>query len=159
MGMVWMGFRRDDATAREILADEERIAELLESDPDDTSVDIDKAWHGIDWLLTGGDEAADTALASAVFGGEEIGADLGYGPARLLAAADVRAVADALRELDGDTLRRRFDPDAMNAAELYPEGLWDEDDAVDYVLSHFDALRAFYLTAADADESVVQLLC
>jgi hypothetical protein len=42
-----VGYRRDATTARELLEDSERLDELLDSDDDETSVDLDKAWHGL----------------------------------------------------------------------------------------------------------------
>ena len=56
--------------------------ELLESDDDNSSVDLDKVWHGLHWLLV----RSDAPIDEAVFGGEELGDDLGYGPSRLLSA-------------------------------------------------------------------------
>src|SRR5262249_47562522 len=46
------------------------------------SVSIDKAWHGLHYLLCGAPEPAPGPLGQAVFGGTEIGEDQGYGPAR-----------------------------------------------------------------------------
>lgn len=57
---------------------------------------------------------------------EEIGTDGGYGPARLVRPDAVRAVAAALDAVDIETLRARFDPAAMTAADIYP-GLWADD--------------------------------
>lgn len=39
MGMIWVGYRRDEAAARELLEDPDGIDELLESDDDVASVD------------------------------------------------------------------------------------------------------------------------
>jgi len=46
------------------------------------SVSLDKAWHGLHYLLCGALEPAPGPLGQAVFGGTEIGEDQGYGPAR-----------------------------------------------------------------------------
>jgi len=46
------------------------------------SVSLDKAWHGLHYLLCGALEPAPGPLGQAVFGGTEIGEDPGYGPAR-----------------------------------------------------------------------------
>src|SRR3569832_1383456 len=100
MGMIWVGYRRDAAVARQLLEDPEQFGELLESDDEETSVDLDKAWHGIHWLLTGSADPTAETLSDAILGGEGIGEDLGYGPGRLLAAARVGAVAEALDGID-----------------------------------------------------------
>lgn len=96
--------------------------------------------------------------SDAVFGGEPIGEDLGYGPARLLSAEGVSAVAARLRELDPATLRTRMDPAAMEDAGVYPV-IWDEDDVFDtYLAPAFDGLRAFYSAAAQSGDSVIQTI-
>lgn len=159
MGMIWVAYRRSADAAREFLEDADSMDELLESDDDETSVDLDKAWHGIHWLLTGSAEPTAEVASEAIFGGEPIGEDLGYGPGRLLSAAGVGAVAARLRELEPDTLRARMDPAAMEDAGIYPL-IWDEDDVFDtYLAPAFENLRAFYSTAAQSGEAVIQTIC
>ncbi len=156
MSMIWVGHRRGEAAARELLEDPDGIDELLESDDDLASVDLDKAWHGLHWLLSRG----DAPLGEAIFGGEEIGEDLGYGPSRLLSPEHVSQVADALGGLGPDELRRRFDPVAMSAEQVYPSSIWHEPGVLDdYVLPAFARLRDFYAAAAAADEAVIQTIC
>ncbi len=159
MGMIWVGYRRDPLTARTWLEDEDRVEELLESDDDETSVDLDKAWHGVHWLLTGAADVTDDVTSDALFGGEPIGEDLGYGPPRLLSPERASAVADALERLDVGTLRQRMDARAMTDAEIYPT-IWDESDVFDeYLAPAFERLRSFYLAAAENHEAVIQTIC
>jgi hypothetical protein len=49
------------------------------------SVSLDKAWHGLHYLLCGKLEPAPGPLGQAVFGGSEIGENRGYGPERYFA--------------------------------------------------------------------------
>lgn len=157
MGMVWVGYRRPENTARQLLDDESGLEQLLESD-DETSVDLDKAWHGLHWLLTGSEGPTSDVLSDAVFGGEEIGVDLGYGPGRLLTADRVKTVHARLAQIQPDTLRQRMDHEAMESADIYPS-IWDEKDVFDTVLAPaFEDLSAFYAAAAEHDESVIQTL-
>ncbi len=158
--MIWVGYRRDGDEARAILEDDERVEDLLESDDGDTSYDLDKAWHGIHWLLTGSAEATGGLLSDALLGGEEVGDDRGYGAPRLLTPAQVVAVADALADLDADLLRSRFDPEAMRAAQVYPD-VWDpEDDSLEgWLLGELDGLRGFYRAAATAGQAAIQTIC
>jgi hypothetical protein len=157
--MMWVAYRRDEEAVRRLLADPDEIEELLASDDDVTSVDIDKAWHGVHWVLTGAAEPTDSPASQVVFGGEEFGDDLGYGPARLLSPAAVAAVAGMLADLDAASLRSRVDSDAMAAAGIYPR-IWEEPDVFDTELAPAIALlTAFYAAAAAAGEHVVQTLC
>src|SRR5687767_12235877 len=73
--------------------------------------DLDKAWHGLHYLLTRTAWEGDAPLNFLVAGGREVGdIDVGYGPARVLSAAEVRAAADALARLTDEELRSRFNP-------------------------------------------------
>lgn len=158
MGMIWVAYRRDRSAVDALLSDPDQVEELLESDDDDTSVDIDKAWHGVHWLLTGSDEPTDDPASAVIFGGEPFGEDLGYGPPRLLSAEDVERVSQALRTVDDDLLRQRMDPAAMRRAKIYP-AIWDDDVLDDYLLPAVQELRSFYDAATDAGDLVVQTLC
>ncbi|MEU1250079.1 DUF1877 family protein [Micromonospora arida] len=68
------------------------------------------------WICTSPDPPCTTCTpappgrSTAVLGGEEIGDDGGYGPARLLDVETVRVVAIALGMLDVDPSRDRFRP-------------------------------------------------
>jgi hypothetical protein len=157
--MIWVGYRRSEAAARALLEDSDLVDDLLESDDDDTSVDLDKAWHALHWLLTASGGNPEAALSDVIFGGQGIGEDLGYGPARLLSTDRVQAVAQALAQLEVTSLRSRMDAQAMEAAEVYPM-IWDEDDVFDsYLAPAYDRLRDFYSAAATADEAVIQTIC
>ena len=108
---------------------------------------VDKAWQGIHFLLTGQVEGGDPPLANVVLGGHEIGEDLGYGAARYLSPAEVKAVADALVPITSKTLRARFDPEAFREAEIYT---FNDEDAADpgYYLGYFEKIKAYYRAAA-----------
>ncbi|MER7607175.1 YfbM family protein [Nocardioides sp. NPDC127503] len=158
MGMIWIALAVDEATAEGIKTDpavlwdlEEKLAE--ENDP--RLVDLDKAWHGIHWLLTGSVGEGERPLADAIFGGEEFGEDNGYGRPRHLCADCTAKVHAALSALDDAELMSRYDGAAMNAAELYPVGIWEKD-GHEYTLDHLAGLRAFYAYAAARGLSVIQ---
>jgi hypothetical protein len=157
--MIWVGYRRSADEAAELVQTADGIDTLLESDDDETSLDLDKAWHGIHWLLTGSQDSTDDVTSEVIFGGEPVGEDLGYGPARLLEPEGVRAVASALQALPADELRRRVDLKAMSTAELYPD-IWDEADVFDsYLGPAYDRLCAFYVKAAQDGQTVIQAIC
>ena len=85
-------------------------------------ISLDKAWHGVHYLLCGEAEPGSSVLSQAVLGGTEIGEDeMGYGPARLLT---VQQVADTARELSRAGLetemKARFDPDVWATPAFIP---------------------------------------
>ncbi|MCW6003471.1 YfbM family protein [Micromonospora sp. CPCC 205371] len=164
MGMVLIGRRLSNDELQAVLDGPARVAALLYGDLDDDDaempepeLDLDKSWHGIHYLLTGtawtmGQAAAD----AAILGGDEVGEDNGYGPARLLRPATVRMVATALDALSVETLRARFDPDAMAAADIYPN-IWagGADEFDNYLAPYFTQLRQFYGAAAASGQAVL----
>ena len=101
------------------------IALLLRS-PDESSLHLDKEWHGIHFLLTGESWSSDGKYGSVIFGGNEFGPNLSYGPARVLAAEDVREIAAMLEVLPLDELRSHYDPVAMSKAQVYPD-VWERE--------------------------------
>ena len=103
-----------------VARDEERLFTLIEDPQPPTGLDIEKAWHGIHYLLNGTPFTANGPLGAVILGGQDIGSDLGYGPPRVLTAPQVREVSQALMALPPDHLPKRFDPKAMDSADVYP---------------------------------------
>ena len=154
MGMGWVGYRRDQEFIQAALRDPDVLMDLLDDEDEDNSTDLDKAWHGIHWLLTGSAEPDAGVGSQVIFGGEPLGEEVGYSPFHLILPADVARVAAFLEGVDADTLRSRMDPAAMSAADLYPD-IWDQEYLFDqYVLPYYEDLRAFYRAAAAAGQGV-----
>ena len=105
---------------------------------------LDRSWAGVHHLLTAGEERGPLAFLRT--GGREVAVDAGYGPPQLFGADQVRAVDEALRALDDEALRARFDPARMTALEVYP-GTWAEQDLA-RLLVRVAALRTFVARAA-----------
>jgi len=109
--------------------------------------DLDKAWHGIHYLLTKTAWEGEPPLNFLLKGGKEVpGIEVGYGKARIFTSQEVRAIYDAIFEIDADFLCGRFDPTEMMAQEIYPQ-IWDrdpsEDDTLEYCLEYFEVLKQF----------------
>ncbi|HEY0639436.1 MAG TPA: YfbM family protein [Pseudonocardiaceae bacterium] len=152
MGMIFYARRLDSAELSKVHADPMTAGELL-YDEGDRSVDLDKAWHAIHFLLTGSDWTTSPGAGEAILGGSPIGEDAGYGPPRLLAPDRVAAVAAGLPA--ADDLRARYDRDALAAAGIYP-GIWeDDDDDEQYVLGYYEDLRGLYTAAATHGDAVL----
>jgi hypothetical protein len=65
-------------------------------------------------------------------------------------------VATALDAVDVETLRGRFDPDAMTAAEIYPDVWSDGDEEFDsYLAPYFAELCRFYRAAQANGQAVL----
>ena len=121
---------------------------------------IDKAWGGLQYLLSRTMDTGRKPLGLAVLGGTEIGDDHGYGPARYLNASRAKAVAAALSTVTHETLRQRYDAAAMNEAGAYP-GRWDDlpdSENLEWLLQAFDEVCRFYRGAADHGKAVIKSL-
>ncbi len=151
------------ATADEIqglFAEPLTITDFLDDEEDEAkSFDVDKAWHGIHYLLTGTAWEGDMPEGFILTGGQQIGEqDVGYGPARALLPDQLREVVNMMNALPVDALRKRFNPAEMRELEIYPS-IWTrapkDDDTLGYVLTHYDALKKFLGAAAERHLGVI----
>jgi len=120
---------------------------------------LDKAWHGVHYVLCGEVEAGAALLSQAVLGGAELGDDegfSGYGPPRYFTAAQVAELGQALSrpELEPEAAAR-FDAVRMSQLSIYPG--WQPSDA-EWVMDSFRRLRDFYSDAAGKRRAIVTCL-
>lgn len=134
---------------------------LADVDPDDAvdyvegvlasgapSVDIDKAWDGLHFLLTGksaSDPIEDDALSEAVVGVYQFDSDdfVGVTP-----TAELGRIIAALDAVDIDALLRGADFAAFTAADIYPE-TWADESAQWLRDAFTDVVNIHRLCAAD----------
>jgi len=125
------------------------------------TMSLEKAWHGVHYLLAGSAEPGPTLLSQAVLGGVELGGDpegfSGYGPARYFRAAQVRELSAELSrpEVEAEAAAR-FDPGRMAQLEIYPG--WSGEQDKEWVMDAFRRLRDFYASAAANGRAVVTSL-
>lgn len=121
-------------------------------------LDLDKDWHALHYLL-GGHLAFEGAPGDSLLGGEPLGPDLGYGPARLLSPSDTAAFSDFLTPLDADRVAARLSPPDMNRLGIY--GLPFNPDQVelgaltDGLRARFEALKAYVTQAASVGNALL----
>jgi len=125
-------------------------------DEPDRTMDTDKAWHGIHFILSAIAGTSDSALRSTILGGSPLGEDLGYGPARILQPAEVGEIASALAGVSDADFTAAFDPAAMDSADIYPQ-IWVRDgaEALSYLQHFFPALVKFYAEAATRGDGMI----
>lgn len=145
----------------ELIADPSGVADFVfpDEEENEASIDVDKAWHGIHFLLTGDAWGGSPPLADVVLGGTEIGEDIGYGPARYLTPAETKAAADAIAAISPDDFRARYDAAALSKHEIYP-GIWDdpEDEALEYLAEHFESIREYFEEAATRGDAMLKYI-
>lgn len=127
----------------------------------DGVVDLDKAWDGIAWLIS--EERRERPYMLSDPSEPETRAIYGIDPEDgvLLfrtSPDDVKEIAAAISGLDEAALREHFTPDAMSAADVYP-AIWDEgDEAFDYLVGNFHALRTVLQGAAIRSDAVIHII-
>jgi hypothetical protein len=120
-------------------------------------LNLDKAWHGLHFLLTGTADGGAEPACYLVEGGEHLGDDDDV-QARLLRPDQVRALAEYLATLATDEVARRFDPERMMELEIYP-GIWDRPEETDwpraFLFNAFSDLREFVGDVARDGDAIV----
>lgn len=149
MGMMYCMRLATDEEISELLAGPDEIEEWLFDDDVTPDAELDKAWHGIHFLLTGSQQEGEEPYCFLLSGGQTIGdIDVGYGPARALTSAQIKSFQEALAKIDLSDLRSRFDQLEFNKNEIYP-GNWKQQGEEDfaYILTNFQTLREFLHSA------------
>ena len=154
-GMIWIAIAAEPNQITQLTQDEKSLISAFFQNKNENRVDLDKAWHGIHFLLTGTAWDTNSLKGQAILGGKEFGSEMGYGRARLLSADEVRKIADILDNENPQAWSKKFDAKKMSAEQIYPD-IWDEGpDALDYLITNFQDLKAFYRKAADNGFAVI----
>jgi hypothetical protein len=121
---------------------------LLEVDTtDEPDGYLDKAWAGLQFLLDA--EGVPIDLRGGTY--DFIGAD---GDLLAWSERDVDEAARILRATPFERLTRHFDPAEMMRQDIYP-GIWERDDALNYLRSSYEVLVRFFDFAAKARSAAV----
>ncbi len=124
--------------------------------------DLDKAWHGIHYLLTGTAWEGTPPLDFLVEGGHQVGQiDPEHGPVRAFRHDEVRTIYEAVSVMGPYELRKRFNPRDMAAKEIYPD-IWtkapNEEESLRYLMDNLDRLRGYLRETLDSGFGVLVFL-
>jgi hypothetical protein len=174
MSMIGNLRRLSDTDLTRLLTSPTRISSYLYEAEDDedrdgeeefgphADIDIDKAWHGLHFLLAGDADGGSFPLSFLLTGGTPVGEeDVGYGPARGFRSFEVKQIAAALQTIDRTMLGERFDWQKMARARIYPDVWSRRDEEVqnrDYLLDAFEVVRDFLTGAAENGEALIVYL-
>ncbi|BBH68771.1 hypothetical protein ACTI_54560 [Actinoplanes sp. OR16] len=118
---------------------------------DDRGMDSGKAWDGLRHLL-----AKLAPPVDVISGGEPLTAGAWSADApRLLTAEQVTAAAHFLSGTPFTSLARHYDPAELTLANVYPEAIWDEDWALEYLEDSYGNLVALFQAAAAGNEPII----
>ena len=121
-------------------------------------IDLDKSWHGMQFVLAGSGYATGTPLSFLVEEWPEIGdIDVGYGPAKAIHSASVGRFHEALAKVDKAYLRTNYDPASMHQDEIYLSHFFIEnpDQGFEYLAEWFNELRNFIQSCVTRNMGVV----
>lgn len=119
--------------------------------------DVDKAWHGIHYLLCDEPWEGKGVRSFILAGGRSIGSvDVGYGPARAFTSDEVKAIAEELSAIESKDLEAKCNAQDFAEKEIYPN-IWDEpfDECFGYILSYFEELKEFILNASRQGKALI----
>ncbi len=109
------------------------------------ALSLDKNWQEIHEILTGSPKPSGDFLSNAIFGGAELGSDLGYGPARFLTPEQVKQISERL-----DSAEEHFRTSASTFAKDGFSSPTGELESIDFYCELFTRLQAFYRKAAES---------
>jgi hypothetical protein len=119
------------------------------------SLDIDKAWHALHFLLSATGEPVP-GPEGFLQNGERI-QDTGEAEVYLHTLSEVAALDQLLDHVTPRVLLERYDPARMKALRIYPESDWDQRD-FDHLLWHYNGLRSFVKRHAEAGHELLVLI-
>lgn len=136
--------------------DPESVDDDWSPDPD-RSIDIEKGWHGLHFLLTGTADEGKEPACYLLRGGEELDDE---GVARALRPGQVRRFSQYLSTLDAHDLAGRYDPERMTTLGIYPDAIWKrkaepDDSPLEWLIECFEEVRRFVDKAAAAGDCVI----
>jgi hypothetical protein len=155
-GMLGFILRLFPITITEVAPGPDIEAAAAARDPESV-LDIEKAWQGLHFLLTGTAEEGEEPASFLIRGGEDLGDE---GGARALGPNDVLRFADHLATLSSEQLEQRYDPVRMTRLRIYPTQIWkrppsEGESPREWLLASFVDLKAFFEKAAAAGDAVV----
>jgi hypothetical protein len=164
MSMIGNLLQITPSKLEEILIDSSVLEDIFYTDESDNLIDIEKAWEGIFYLLTGfgTDEMheAKPPFSWVLFSLQLVDEDqdMGYGPAHFLTEEQVKEVSLALTSINIAHLKSRFNSKVMMEKGIYPE-IWGEGEAAfDYLYENFEKLKNFYKSASSKGNAVITFL-
>lgn len=156
MGMIGYLKRVPAELLTALLEGTAALEEYVFGDDVTDELDLDKAWHGLHYLLCGDAFQGEEPLFNALMGGRPINEDETEDIiVRYLTPAQTREVSQALEGIGEGELKKAFAPEAMNEAGVYPAPDWTDAGELDYLLEYYGPLKDYYRQAADNDEGML----
>jgi hypothetical protein len=111
-----------------------------------------QCWDMLSILFRHVDFPVDVAHGEEPFAEEE---NWGYGPPKYLSAERVRVAADALSRIGYDELIQGVDPAELDGAQIYPPGILDDPEPLEWPRRDYSSLVTFFSAAARAGDALL----
>ena len=144
----------------------EKLVLSTECHASECYIDIDKSWEAVHFILCGESlfipqysTSNSSELTRVIFNPQLIDEeqDLGYGPAAYNTPNQVGSIAKKLNTLNLADLESRFDGNALNNAEIYPE-IWNKSESKKYAFDNLKAVIKFFNEATKNNEAVISYI-
>jgi Domain of unknown function (DUF1877) len=160
MSMILCVRRATDSDLSELRTNPSKTSEFLFDEAAQQAgdyVDFDKAWQALHFTLTGAPYNTNSPLGILLNKGTEIGEDTGYGRPWVVPNENVRRFRAEFSLLSDHDLKTRYDPAAMEAADVYLSDMFVEegDDAWSYITQSLPQFRTLIDRAIQTDASLV----
>jgi len=124
----------------------------------DSSIDLDKAWHGIHFLLTGTDSYEGNSPAFYLLSGERLD-DLCSEEVLSLSADEVKKFNSYLQSVSIEQLKKNYNAEKMNKLKVYPQRYLaakeDNSSCLNYLLWHYRKLKQFICDVAKENKAML----
>jgi hypothetical protein len=140
--------------------DRARTARAVSAVAESPILSLEKAWHGVHYVLCGQPEPGSSLLSQVILGGAVLGEDdegfSGYGPPRYFTSGHVAQLSRTLSrpEMEAEAAGR-FNAARMSQLRIYPG--WQPSDG-ERVMNAFRRLRDFYADARAKGNAMVTCL-
>ncbi|WP_066648257.1 MULTISPECIES: YfbM family protein [Sphingomonas] len=153
MGMVWVLATASDEQVATLRADPSGLYDFVNSEEayeSGRSLELDKQWHAVHFLLTGSAGATDDPLSLIIGTFEEIGPDNGYGPAWFVPKRFIGEFDRTLSAQSNAEIAARYDAAAMVREDVYIADALEEEgeEGLQFLMEDIDRLRTFVTRAA-----------
>ena len=122
-------------------------------------LDVDKAWDGMNFLLSAAGEDAEFPYTFINAGGVELDGtetDWGYGPPRSFDSGEVQEIARMMKDLDVNALFEQADPEELEAADVYCFSMDEpKEESVGYFTHYLAELKTFIRDAAAENRALI----
>jgi len=157
MGMICSIHAATEDDMRRFSGNVDDLFEFFEESED--TIDLDKSWHAIHFLLTGSVWEGEPPLNFIIGGGTSIeDSDGGYGEARFFRKAEVAAISSSLAAISVESLLARYDGKALTAADIYPS-IWarpdEQEENLNYIRENYSELQTYLAGLVDRGSAMI----